>query len=140
MRRWPRTNWRGASLHAAHENISPGRTFFSEQDSGDEEYRALLKRAADLRALRDEKRRVKALALEEAAVLQEPELDVGPRIDDEEVASQVLATMLLVRVFQCHLRPPSDLTLGASDRSRGTCEVRCRGTCEVRCTNFGFGL
>jgi hypothetical protein len=84
-------------VHSAHENFSPGRTSFSEQDSDDEEYQQLLKRAAELRALRDERRRAKALALEEAAVLQELELDAGPRIDDEEVASQVLASMLLVR-------------------------------------------
>ncbi|KAJ6595063.1 hypothetical protein DFH09DRAFT_1072892 [Mycena vulgaris] len=77
----------------------------SEQESDDEEYQQVMKRAAELRTLRNERLRAKAVALEEAAALQENELEAGPRIDDEEAASQVLASMLLA--CQTEIEPPA---------------------------------
>jgi hypothetical protein len=97
-------------LHS--QDNSPGALFFSEQE--DEEYRQLLKRAAELKAHREERRKALALSKDETEApsvqrCASPEVELGSgartpcggeaRIEDEAVASQVLTSMLLVRTF-----------------------------------------
>jgi hypothetical protein len=85
--------------------ISFRASVLSERDSDEEEYRQILKRCAELRVRR---RAAQALALEVA--LPEYEPDLGPRIEDEEVASQVLTSMLLVCFSILYTRCSPSLT------------------------------